>query len=86
MPRPISALEQQEGITPYKFHILASVLVNPDCLNLTGSGVVVHVSSFIKELEDLQQKRLNTEGRIFILDRRHDENRDTMRYILQSLS
>lgn len=58
------------GIT-YDFHILPSGLVNPKCLNLIGSGVVVHVPSFFKELEDLKQKGLNTEGRIFISDRAH---------------
>lgn len=42
--------------------------MNPECLNLIGSGVVP--SSF-EELEDLKQKGLNTEGRIFISDRAH---------------
>lgn len=36
-----------------------------------GSGVVVHVPSFERELEDLKQKGLDTEGRIFISDRAH---------------
>ena len=58
------------GIT-YDFHILPSGLVNPKCLNLCGSGVVVHIPSFFKELEDLKQKGLDTEGRIFISDRAH---------------
>lgn len=58
------------GIT-YDFHMLPSGLVNPKCLNLIGSGVVVHVPSFFKELEDLKQKGLDTEGRIYISDRCH---------------
>ena len=34
-------------------------------------GTVVHVPSFFKELHDLQQKGLNTEGRILISDQAH---------------
>lgn len=38
---------------------------------MCGTGVVVHVPSFFKELEDLKQKGLDTEGRIFVSDRAH---------------
>ncbi|KAL8662181.1 MAG: hypothetical protein Q9202_004937 [Teloschistes flavicans] len=55
----------------YDFHILPSGLVNPSCLNLIGTGCVVHIPSFFKELEDLHKKGLNTDGRIFISDRAH---------------
>ncbi|KAI4136617.1 MAG: hypothetical protein L6R39_007703, partial [Caloplaca ligustica] len=55
----------------YDFHILPSGLVNPRCLNLVGSGCVVHIPSFFKELEDMQQKGLNTDNRIFLSDRAH---------------
>jgi len=57
--------------TEYDFHILPSGLVNPKCLNIIGSGVVVHVPSFFKELEELEKKGLVTDGRIFISDRAH---------------
>ena len=56
------------GIT-YDFHILPSGLVNPTCINLIGSGCVVHIPSFFKELEDLEKKGLDTSGRILISDR-----------------
>lgn len=59
------------GGIPYDFHILPSGLVNLKCINLIGSGVVVHIPSFFKELEDLKQKGLETEGRIYILARAH---------------
>ena len=36
---------------------------------MIGSGVVVHIPSFFKELEDLKRKSLDTRGRIFISDR-----------------
>ncbi|OWY44095.1 glycoside hydrolase [Alternaria alternata] len=58
------------GVT-YDFHILPSGLVNPGCINVIGSGCVVHVPSFFKELEALEKHGLNTEGRIFISDRAH---------------
>ena len=46
-------------------------LVNPKCVNLVGSGCVVHVPSFFQELENVQKKGLNTEDRIYISDRAH---------------
>lgn len=55
----------------YDFHILPSGLVNPKCLNLIGTGCVVHIPSFFKELEDLQKKGLDTKGRILLSDRAH---------------
>ncbi|RPB04197.1 Adenylosuccinate synthetase [Choiromyces venosus 120613-1] len=58
------------GIT-YDFHILPSGLVNPKCLNIIGSGVVVHVPSFFYELENIQKKGLDTTNRIFVSDRAH---------------
>ncbi|KAF2121749.1 adenylosuccinate synthetase-like protein [Lophiotrema nucula] len=58
------------GIT-YDFHILPSGLVNPSCINVVGSGCVVHIPSFFKELEALEKHGLKTEGRIFISDRAH---------------
>ena len=55
----------------FDFHILPSGLMNPKAINLVGTGCVVHVPSFFHELENLKQKGLNTEGRIFISDRAH---------------
>lgn len=47
-------------------------LVNPECFNLIGSGVVVHVPAFFKELNDLEAKGLqNVRERIYISDRCH---------------
>ncbi|KAI9800468.1 MAG: hypothetical protein M1833_003354 [Piccolia ochrophora] len=56
------------GIT-YDLHLLPSGLLNPKCMNLIGSGVVVHVPSFFKELDDLKNKGVNTDDRILISDR-----------------
>ncbi|KAF3049208.1 hypothetical protein E8E11_003571 [Didymella keratinophila] len=58
------------GVT-YDFHILPSGLVNPSCINVVGSGCVVHVPSFFKELEALDKHGLDTTDRIYISDRAH---------------
>jgi len=56
----------------YDFHLLPSGLTNPDCMNVIGSGVVVHVPAFFAELEALEAKGLsNTRDRIVISDRCH---------------
>ncbi|KAI9883157.1 MAG: Elongation of fatty acids protein 2 [Watsoniomyces obsoletus] len=57
--------------TKYHFHLLPLGLMNPSCMNLLGSGVVVHVPSFFHELEQLHRQGINTEGRIVISDRAH---------------
>jgi adenylosuccinate synthase len=46
-------------------------LVNPKCLNLIGTGTVVHVPSFFAELKAIQDKGLDSTDRIFISDRAH---------------
>jgi len=42
----------------FEFHILPSGLINPDCVAVIGSGVVVHLPSLFKELETLETKGL----------------------------
>jgi adenylosuccinate synthase len=60
------------GIT-YDFHILPSGLINPSCkINLIGTGCVVHIPSFFKELAALEEKGLEgVRDRILISDRAH---------------
>jgi adenylosuccinate synthase len=54
----------------YSFHLLPSGLVNPNCMNLIGSGVVFHVPSFFKELSELEDKGLtDVHNRILVSDR-----------------
>ncbi|KAK6459431.1 Adenylosuccinate synthetase (IMP--aspartate ligase) [Scheffersomyces xylosifermentans] len=59
------------GDKKYDFHMLPSGLVNPKCLNLVGSGVVVHVPSFFQELENLEKKGLYCRDRLFLSSRAH---------------
>lgn len=58
------------GVT-YDFHILPSGLINPSCkVNLIGTGCVVHIPSFFKELAALEEKGLQgVRDRILISDR-----------------
>ncbi|KAK9387180.1 Adenylosuccinate synthetase [Lipomyces mesembrius] len=58
------------GVT-FDFHMLPSGLVNPDCVNLIGSGVVVHVPAFFNELEQIEKKGLSASGRLFVSSRSH---------------
>ncbi|CAG8973891.1 hypothetical protein HYALB_00003669 [Hymenoscyphus albidus] len=56
----------------YHFHLLPSGLMNPKCINLIGSGVVVHVPSFFKELAELEEQGLvKPRERLFLSDRAH---------------
>lgn len=55
----------------YDFHMLPSGLINSNCANLVGSGVVVHVPSFFRELEDLEAKGLECRDRLFLSSRAH---------------
>ncbi|OSX65645.1 hypothetical protein POSPLADRAFT_1167927 [Postia placenta MAD-698-R-SB12] len=57
--------------TTFAFHLLPSGLVNPKCVGLIGSGVVVHVPSFFAELDALQGQGLDCTNRLFISDRAH---------------
>ncbi|KAM9917482.1 hypothetical protein OXX59_009311 [Metschnikowia pulcherrima] len=59
------------GDVKYDFHMLPSGLVNPNCLNLVGSGVVIHVPSLFEELENLEKKGLHCRDRLFISSRAH---------------
>ncbi|CCM03230.1 uncharacterized protein FIBRA_05355 [Fibroporia radiculosa] len=57
--------------TTFAFHLLPSGLVNPGCIGVIGSGVVVHIPSFFAELDALQSQGLDCTDRLFISDRAH---------------
>ena len=59
------------GDIKYDFHMLPSGLVNPKCMNLLGSGVVMHVPSLFEELENLEKKGLQYRGSLFVSSRAH---------------
>eukprot|EP00535_Pseudo-nitzschia_heimii_P000123 CAMPEP_0197183122 /NCGR_PEP_ID=MMETSP1423-20130617/7481_1 /TAXON_ID=476441 /ORGANISM="Pseudo-nitzschia heimii, Strain UNC1101" /LENGTH=606 /DNA_ID=CAMNT_0042633669 /DNA_START=185 /DNA_END=2005 /DNA_ORIENTATION=- len=55
----------------YKFHLLPSGILNPDAIGIVGNGVVVHLPSFLKELDGLSAAGVQHDGRVFISDRAH---------------
>ncbi|KAK0463477.1 AMPSase 1 [Desarmillaria tabescens] len=57
--------------TTFAFHLLPSGLVNPKCIGLIGSGVVVHVPSFFDELDALESQGLSCSNRLLVSDRAH---------------
>ncbi|KAG7863685.1 hypothetical protein KL919_001000 [Ogataea angusta] len=59
------------GDKKYDFHMLPSGLVNPKCVNLVGSGVVVHIPSFFEELSKIEEQGLDCKDRLFLSSRAH---------------
>ena len=55
----------------YKFHLLPSGILNPTAVGMIGNGVVVHLPSFLKELDGLAENGIQYKGRVFISDRAH---------------
>ncbi|VUC36838.1 unnamed protein product [Clonostachys rosea] len=52
------------------FHLLPSGLMNPQCINFIGSGVVFHIPTFFSELKELEEKGLTAvHDRIHVSDR-----------------
>lgn len=52
----------------YKFHLLPSGVLNEDATCLIGNGVVIHLPSFLSELDGLD---VSYQGRVFVSDRAH---------------
>jgi len=55
----------------FAFHLMPSGILNPSCLCLIGHGCVVHLPTFFKELQQLDEKGVDYKDRIFISDRAH---------------
>mmetsp|Transcript_7145 Transcript_7145/g.10107 ORF Transcript_7145/g.10107 Transcript_7145/m.10107 type:complete len:524 (+) Transcript_7145:258-1829(+) len=55
----------------YKFHLLPSGILNPKATCVIGNGVVIHLPSFLNELDALIEKGIPYEGRIKVSDRAH---------------
>ena len=54
----------------YKFHLLPSSILNKS-ICVIGNGVVVHLPSFMNELDTLDSSGIQYEGRILLSDRAH---------------
>jgi len=57
-----------EGIT-YKFHLLPCGMINKKCSNLIGNGVVVHLPTLMREIEQLKDYDANALKRVLISNR-----------------
>jgi len=55
----------------YKFHLLPSGILNEKATCVIGNGVVIHLPSFLNELDGLLQSGIDAEGRVLISDRAH---------------
>jgi adenylosuccinate synthase len=59
------------GSTKYKFHLLPSGILNPNAVCVIGNGVVVHLPSFLNEIDALEQQGIQYQGRVWLSDRAH---------------
>jgi adenylosuccinate synthase len=55
----------------YKFHLLPSGILNPSAMCVIGNGVVIHIPSFLEEIETLQATGVPVDGRVLVSDRAH---------------
>lgn len=55
----------------YKFHLIPSGILNEKATCVIGNGVVVHLPSFLNELEGLKAAGVNFDGRVKLSDRAH---------------
>ncbi|TPX45047.1 adenylosuccinate synthase [Synchytrium endobioticum] len=55
----------------YALHLVPCGVINPNCINVIGNGVVVHVPSLFAEIDELEGKGAKLEGRLFVATRAH---------------
>jgi len=59
------------GGNKFFFHALPSGMLNKNTLNVIGNGVVLNLNSLKKELDMLESKKVDYNGRLLISDRAH---------------
>ena len=52
-------------------HLIPSGILNPDCICLLGSGMVIDPDQLLDEIEMLRQADVSVEGRLFVSHRAH---------------
>jgi len=55
----------------FAFHLLPCGMLYPQCLNVIGNGVVIHVPTMLDELKNLDEAKITYEGRLKISNRAH---------------
>lgn len=55
----------------YKFHLLPSGILNEKATCVIGNGVVIHLPSFLAEIDGLARSGIDAEDRVLVSDRAH---------------
>jgi adenylosuccinate synthase len=53
------------------FHLVPSGIMYPDKVCVVGNGVALDIEQFLNELDELNQKGISTDGRLFVSDIAH---------------
>jgi len=59
------------GDLEFVFHLIPAGIVHPDKTCVIGNGVVLEPAALFQEIDELYEKGINTEGRLFISERTH---------------
>jgi len=59
------------GGEEYALHLIPSGVLYPDKINILGAGMVIDPKAMFDEIEMLEERKIDTKGRIFISDRAH---------------
>lgn len=59
------------GDLEFVFHLIPAGIVHPDKSCVVGNGVVLEPEALFKEIDELEEKGIGTEGRLFISERTH---------------
>ncbi|MFP4522134.1 MAG: adenylosuccinate synthase [Fibrobacterota bacterium] len=59
------------GENTYIFHLIPAGIMHPDKVCIVGNGVVLDPLQLLKEIDELREKGISAEGRLFISDRAH---------------
>lgn len=55
----------------YVLHLIPSGIIHKNTINIIGNGVVIDLEALLKEINELKERGLKFEGRLFISDRAH---------------
>ncbi|XP_024384522.1 adenylosuccinate synthetase 2, chloroplastic [Physcomitrium patens] len=55
----------------FALHLVPSGILNEKTTCVVGNGVVIHLPGFFKEIDNLESKGVNTNGRLLVSDRAH---------------
>jgi adenylosuccinate synthase len=55
----------------FVFHLVPSGIMYPDKICIVGNGVVLDMEQFINEIDELRQKGISVDGRLFVSDLAH---------------